>query len=114
MKRSRLGYFKTGLKTFDTRKVKPPEKKADPELLTQAHGQWAVEVKRKAGWQCEWVKNGRRCQVRHPEALYADHIIEREDDPSKALDPDNGRCLCSSHHGLKTKAAARERGNKQY
>lgn len=39
-----------------------------------------------------------------------DHVVEMEDDPSKALDWDNLRGLCTSHHNSKT---ARERVRRQ-
>jgi 5-methylcytosine-specific restriction protein A len=35
--------------------------------------------------------------------MIADHVHERSDGGA-LLDPDNGMCVCSSHHGLKTNA----------
>ncbi|GBD48086.1 HNH endonuclease signature motif containing protein [Methylopila sp. Yamaguchi] len=90
------------LRTIDTRTCKPPPKRADAELLTPEHRAWAQEVKRRAGYRCEWVENGVRCDRASPaHRLFADHIDERRDGGA-ALDPKNGRCLCGSHHGLKT------------
>ncbi|MFJ5486177.1 hypothetical protein ACIKTA_00380 [Hansschlegelia beijingensis] len=42
------------LRTIDARTVKPRPKPADAELQTPEHKAWAVEVKRRAGWRCEW------------------------------------------------------------
>jgi 5-methylcytosine-specific restriction enzyme A len=101
---SKIPMISSGIRTLDTRTAKPPPKRADPELLTDAHKGWAREVKRRAGWQCEWVEAGKRCEVRYPARLFADHIVERSDGGA-LLDPKNGRCLCGSHHTLKTVAA---------
>lgn len=35
-------------------------------------------------------------------AYVVDHIVERSDDPSRELDPDNLRSLCASCHNRKT------------
>ena len=95
------------LRTIDTRTVKPPPNSADAELQTPEHKAWALQVKRRAGWRCEWIDNGQRCAVAAPARLFADHINERRDGGAR-LDPKNGRCLCGRHHSLKT-AAARAR-----
>lgn len=97
--------FKTGLRTFDTRSVRPPPKAADAELLTPEHKAWRLAVCRRAGWRCEWVENGKRCDAAasHGYRMIADHIIERSDG-GKPLDGDNGQCLCPSHHAKKTYA----------
>jgi len=90
------------LLTVDTRTVKPPSKKADAELQTLEHKGWAREVKRRAGWRCEWIETGHRCTKTAPEhRMFADHVQERRDGGER-LDPKNGRCLCGSHHALKT------------
>ncbi|MFL1873740.1 HNH endonuclease [Hansschlegelia beijingensis] len=81
---------------------------ADAELQTPEHKAWALEVKRRAGWRCEWVENGERCKVAAPARLFADHTVERRDGGAR-LDPKNGRCLCGRHHSLKT---ASERGKR--
>lgn len=92
---------RTTIKTIDTRTVRPPAKKADAELLTAAHRQWAEAVKRRAGYRCEAIECGVRCGVQAPSRLFADHIIERRDG-GEALDIDNGQCMCGRHHTLKT------------
>lgn len=101
MPNAKVKMLKTGVRLFDTRSVKPLPKRADAELGTVAHQQWRTAVKARAGWQCEWVDENGRCQVRAPQRLFADHIIERQDggDP---LDVKNGQCLCGSHHTEKT------------
>jgi hypothetical protein len=92
------------LRAIDTRTVKPLPKTVDAELTTPEYRRWAQDVKARAGYQCEWVENGRRCQVRAPARLFADHIVERRDGGA-LLDLDNGQCLCGSHHTLKTTRA---------
>ena len=89
------------VKVSDWRTTKVAPKKADPELQTEAHKAWRSEVLRRAGFRCEWVEDGIRCQISAPSRLFADHIIERRDggDP---LDVANGQCLCGSHHARKT------------
>ncbi len=93
-----------GIRTIDTRTVRPPAKAADPELLSPEHRRWAADVKKRAGYQCQAVVDGRRCEVRAPARLFADHIIERKDG-GPAFDVENGQCLCGSHHTKKTAAA---------
>ncbi|HVI27594.1 HNH endonuclease [Hansschlegelia sp.] len=89
------------LRAVDTRTVKPPPKVADAELQTPEHKAWALEVKRRAGWRCEWLDIGQRCNVAAPARLFADHIKERRDGGAP-LDPKNGRCLRGRGHSLKT------------
>lgn len=100
-----MGKLKTigGVRAIDTRTVRPPPKQADAELLTPEYRRWAEAVKRRAGYQCEAIDGGVRCPVKAPARLFADHIIERRDGGS-LLDPDNGQCLCGSHHTKKTAA----------
>ena len=75
----------------------------DPHLQSKDHKKWALAVMRRAGYRCEWNEGGVRCEKAYPPyRLHADHVIERRDDFSKALDLQNGRCLCTSHHVLKT------------
>lgn len=98
--------------TIDTRRVRVPEKRADPELLTPEHRAWRRQVLERAGHRCEWNEGGLRCQKAAPQhRLFADHIRERSDGGA-ALDPRNGQCLCGQHHSLKTARAraARQRG----
>lgn len=111
--KTRIKTVRIGPKPIDTRTVQPMKKQADPELLTAEHRNWAEEVKRRAGYQCEWIDDGTRCQVRAPSRLFADHRIERRDGGA-ALDPANGRCLCGSHHTRKTAAARAARMAERY
>lgn len=92
-----------GLTPIDTRTVRPEAKRADAELHTSAHRQWRAIVLKRAGYRCEHVEAGRRCDVRHPARLFADHIVERRDG-GNLTDPANGQCLCGSHHTAKTAA----------
>ena len=84
-------------------KVQQPAKEADRSLSTPEHKAWREAVLGRAGYRCEWVDgNGERCLKGSPtHRLFADHIRERRDGGAP-LDPANGRCLCGSHHTLKT------------
>lgn len=97
----KIAVMKPRVRVTDTRHVRVDPKRADPELLTSGHRAWASEVVRRAGYQCEAIEDGRRCAVRRPARLFADHIVERRDGGAP-LDLANGRCLCSRHHVLKT------------
>ncbi|MCK1577832.1 HNH endonuclease [Bradyrhizobium sp. 174] len=101
---SRIPTLGSRIATLDTRKAKPLPKKADPHYQTAEHEAWAEFVKKRAGYRCEHVDDGKRCwrSVEKGYRLFADHIVEIKDDPSRALDRDNGRCLCGSHHTIKT------------
>ncbi|TPL40678.1 HNH endonuclease signature motif containing protein [Mesorhizobium sp. B2-4-6] len=105
--------IKPGLRSVDLRAARPIEKRADPELLTAEHRAWRDLVLQRAVYQCEAVDNGRRCSVRFPSRLFADHIIERKDGGAP-LDVRNGQCLCGKHHSLKTAAARAERMKVRY
>lgn len=109
----KLRTMQPSIRTIDTRTVKPAPKRADADLLTLEHRAWRAEVLRRAGYRCEEVEGGRRCAVRSPARLFADHIVERRDggDP---LDPSNGRCLCGSHHTRKTAAVRAARLAEQF
>jgi 5-methylcytosine-specific restriction protein A len=90
------------LSAVDTRVARPAPKTADRELLTGEHKAWRAAVLSRAGHRCEWVEHGVRCERSAPQhRLVADHVTERKDGGA-ALDVANGRCLCPSHHGLKT------------
>lgn len=102
MKESRLKTLGGRVKTLDTRKAKPLPKETDSHYGTAEHKVWRKAVLDRAGWRCEEVVDGRRCENRHPTSvMYSDHIIEIKDRGAK-LDPANGKCRCASHHVKKT------------
>lgn len=105
---SRIKQIGSRIQIVDTRRVKLPAKVADRELLSPEHRAWRQAVLERAGYQCEAVDNGRRCQVRAPSRLFADHVVERRDGGAR-LDVGNGQCLCGSHHTRKTVAARTSR-----
>lgn len=105
--------IKPGLRTVDLRAARPIEKKADAELLTPEHRAWRNQVLQRAGFRCEAIDDGRRCDVVAPARLFADHIIERKDGGAP-LDVENGQCLCGRHHSLKTAAARGERMRRSF
>jgi 5-methylcytosine-specific restriction protein A len=85
---------------LDPRVAKPAEKTVDPLYNTPEYRKWREIVVSRARGRCEWVENGRRCNVAEPRMI-ADHIIEVRDDGAK-FDPANGQCLCFRHHTIKT------------
>jgi 5-methylcytosine-specific restriction enzyme A len=93
------------LSVHDTRTVKPRPKQADAELLTPEHRAWRLAVCRRAGWRCEWIEHGMQCRATQAGGyrMIADHVIERSDGGA-LLDPENGMCVCASHHGLHLRA----------
>jgi 5-methylcytosine-specific restriction protein A len=93
------------LAAHDTRTAKPRPKQANAELLTPEHRAWRLAVCRRAHWRCEWIEDGMQCRASHAGGyrMIADHVTERFD-AGALLDPDNGMCVCPSHHGLKTHA----------
>jgi hypothetical protein len=101
---SKIKTMAAGLRAIDTRTVMPPPKRADPELLTARHKAWRDEVLRRAGFRCQMVERGKRCEKAAPKhRMFADHIVERRDGGAP-FDPSNGQCLCGSHHTKKTVA----------
>lgn len=63
---------------------------------------WRVvrrEALERAGWRCEWVEDGQRCD--RPGRLEVDHVV-----PLKAggapFDLENLQALCRPHHWRKT------------
>lgn len=80
---------------IDTRTAKAPEKTVDSFYLTPEYRQWRARVINRAGNKCQ---DCGRSNTR----LFADHIVEVKDDPSKRLDPSNGRARCGSCHTKKT------------
>ncbi|MBN9235110.1 hypothetical protein QV13_24135 [Mesorhizobium hungaricum] len=99
----------------DLRIARPREKRVDPELNTQAYKRWADEVKRRAGYRCEYVNGGHRCPRSSADGdrMIADHIRERKDGGG-LLDPKNGQCLCVSHNTAKGIAARAARMKEQF
>lgn len=90
------------IRSIDLRLARPNEKRVDAELSTAEYRVWREEVKRRAGYRCEWVENGRRCERSRArgDRMIADHIVERKDGGA-LLDPANGQCLCTQHNTLK-------------
>jgi tRNA(His) 5'-end guanylyltransferase len=105
---SKLPIFKSRLATFDTRRIAPPAKHVDPYYNTPEHKAWRRTVMILAGWQCQWVEDGKRCQAsaRRGDRMFADHVEERSDG---GTNDGQGMCLCGSHHSLKTARARGER-----
>jgi len=98
---------------MDVRSARPAPKVADPELLSPEHRAWRATVLRRADYRCEAIDDGKRCEVRAPARLFADHIRERKDGGAP-LDPANGQCLCGSHHTIKTQAVRTARMRERY
>jgi 5-methylcytosine-specific restriction enzyme A len=87
----------------DGRTVSPGPKRADPFYHSDGHKHFRDAVLQGAGYRCEWIEDGKRCNKSAPRhRMFADHKVERRDggDP---YDPDNGECLCGSHHTIKTR-----------
>jgi len=79
----------------------PPKVKAEVYTTPQFRA-WRAAVVARAGHRCEAMVLGHRCTKAQPDhRMYADHIIEISDGGS-VLDINNGRCLCGSHHQIKT------------
>ena len=97
------------LRAVDTSTTKLAPRFRDPAYTTPAYKQWCIKVKQRAGYHCEAMVNGHRCDRAYPEhRMYADHIVELKDGGSlTALS--NGQCLCSQHHEIKTVAARIDR-----
>ena len=87
-------------------KVAIPPKVADKELQTPEHRAWRLIVCRRAGWRCEWIEEGKRCQrsAANGDRMIADHVVERKDGGA-LYDPANGQCLCVAHNTAKGLAA---------
>lgn len=100
MTRDRIPTLGSRIATLDTRKAKPLPKKADPHYQTAEHEAWAEFVKKRAGYRCEHVEDGKRCwrSAEKGYRMYADHIVELKDDRSRALDRSNGACKCAAHN----------------
>jgi hypothetical protein len=104
VKRARVATLRPSIAVADLRTARAPDKRAEPHYLTAEHRAWRAAVISRAGGRCEAVDDqGRRCwrSEANRHRMFADHIIELTDDGAP-LDPTNGRCLCASHHTLKT------------
>lgn len=79
--------------------ARPP--KFDDYYSSAEHRAWRRAVCQRAGWQCEAIENGRRCDksAANGDRMFADHVVERRDG---GADLGEGRCLCGSHHTSKT------------
>lgn len=86
--------LRSRLNKLSGRSIALPPKQVDRSLVTPQNAQWAREVLRRAGYECE--KCGRR-GVR----LFADHIKERQDG-GEMYSLLNGQALCGSCHTNKT------------
>lgn len=111
MKHPRLRNLGPRVQTLDTRTAKPLPKKADEHYGTAEHREWAKKVKDRAGWRCEYVEDGKRCECSKArgDQIYAGHIKNRRDYPELALDLSNGRAECNSHN---TRAGIQDRENR--
>ena len=97
------------VRTLNTSTTKLPPRRIDPVYSTPEFQRWRAHVVQRAGYRCEAIDNGYRCSEARPDhRVYADHIIELRDGGAP-FDLNNGRCLCASHHELKTMAARTKR-----
>jgi 5-methylcytosine-specific restriction protein A len=82
-------------------RLEPRERQVDSYYSTQQHREWRSAVYRQAGWQCEAIENGQRCDKSRAngDRMFADHIVERSDG---GADLGPGMCLCGHHHTEKT------------
>jgi 5-methylcytosine-specific restriction endonuclease McrA len=100
----KLRMLRTGLRTLDTRTIKPGQKQADPFYDTPEWRALRDQVRREAGGCCEWSG----CESR---GRYVDHRIERSDGGAD-LDRSNLWLLCPSHHRIKTVRARAARARR--
>lgn len=94
---------------MDGRTVPLEPKKADPFYHSDQHKAFRDAVLQRAGYRCEWIEMGKRCDKAAPKhRMFADHVKERRDG-GHPFDPANGMCLCGAHHTLKTAITRRQR-----
>jgi CHAD domain-containing protein len=87
---SSRGYRGPALAEVDPKhedRIRAHEERVQSEL-------WAKGVKSQAGWACE------SCREIQPQLLEAHHNEPKHLCPERALDPDNGQCLCMVCHAL--------------
>jgi 5-methylcytosine-specific restriction endonuclease McrA len=92
---------------LDTRRVKPPPKRADPELLSAEWRELRARIIAERGYRCE------ECG-RSDGRLFLDHVVERADGGALLPGRDGLRLLCGTHHQLKTAAVRRDRAREVY
>jgi 5-methylcytosine-specific restriction protein A len=82
-------------------RLAPRERQVDPYYSSVEHRAWRTAVYRQAGWRCEAMDNGVRCEASaaRGDRMFADHTVERRDG---GADQGEGKCLCGSHHSTKT------------
>jgi 5-methylcytosine-specific restriction protein A len=88
------------LATHDTRRLKPPPKRADPVYLSPEWRTFIAKLIKARGRVCEHP------QCRTPnrgagQRIFGDHTKELVDGGG-LLDPDNVMLMCSPCHGIKT------------
>ena len=101
--------IKTGLSTFDGRRISAPPKRAASIYHTPEYRVWREAVIARAGRRCEAIDGGIRCNKAEPyHRMFADHRVELQDGGAE-FDPENGQCLCGGHHTAKTARARADR-----
>ena len=95
------------LATLDTRRIKPPPKRADSIYISSEWRTFIAALIKARGRVCEHP------QCRTPDRgkdqrIFGDHIKELQDGGA-LLDPSNVMLMCNPCHGIKT---ARERGKR--
>ncbi|WP_408586463.1 HNH endonuclease signature motif containing protein [Novosphingobium sp.] len=100
-----VSLLKPRLAALDTRRVKVPAKRAEAVYQTPEYRAWRTSVIDRANGQCEAMEGGKRCPKAAPaHRMFTDHRVEIRDGGAP-FDPDNGQCLCGSHHTAKTAQA---------
>lgn|ERR1700674_3386626 len=106
-RKAQLPTLSPRIATMDLRTARPPdrsEKRAEPFYSSPAYRTWRAAIIARAGGCCQAPGCGKSAG-----RLFADHIVEIRDDPSRALDISNGQALCPRHHTLKTHASRLKR-----
>src|ERR1700736_3461096 len=91
----RLHTLPPRLGTLDTRRGKPPPKRADPFYYSAAWHKLKRAAHSRDGYRC--VVSGCGRDVSAPGAARPDHIKPVKTHPHLALDIDNVRTLCAEH-----------------
>ena len=77
-------------------------RRVTPGRTTKAQIEFRTSVLKNAGWRCEWVEDGIRCEA--TTGLEAHHITRLRD--LLNFDPSDGVCLCRPHHRRADERAA--------